>query len=211
MMNWKTKENPEVISEKFWSDFDKICSKTGLYHFRSDMKKEDYQILVANRLNYLFYIMTDRAYEPTHLERIMRYTQVTPNGNLTSVLIAEKVVKLLSGVVPVTKADMLFMLWLVCNLYWSDEEANKICGVNLKKKIDKFLEKASEILEEGHLPALYVPHVLERTFILSFCIDYVSVSEENISNTVPTLCLDASTPIQVYLALGAFINSPISK
>ena len=204
-------QNPKIIAEKFWADFNKICSKDSLYQFRSDMNEADYKILVSNRLNYLFYTMTDKVYEQNHLERIMRYTQVTPNGNLTAVLIADRVAKLLSGVIPVTKADMLFMFWLVCNLYWSDKEKNEICGVNLKEKIDKFLKKGSEVLEEGHLPALYVPHILERTFILSFCIDYVSASEDALSGTVPTLCLGASTPIQVYLALGAFVNSPISK
>lgn len=189
--------------ESSFAELDSICSKDSPYQFISGMDSFDYQEIVMKRLCPLFYILSDHC-EINHMERLMRYTQVTPTGNLASSLIAERIVDLLAGEAPVTKADMLFMVWLVCNLYWSEKENEEGREPDMEEKIWGFLDESAGVLKEAHLPDLYIPHILERTFILSFCIK--ELGADDVKRGLPAICGYASTPIQVYLALGAFVN-----
>ena len=182
------------------SGFSEICSMNSPYQLKEDMSKGDYEKLVINRLVRLFNKLSGSVFEAKHITRIMRYTQVAQNGSLESNLITDRIIRLLAGEIPVTKADVLFMVWLACNLDWEDEKEK------MSARVWDFLDGGSKALEEGHLPELYIPHVLERTFILSLCIGNMPVGECISISTV-----HAKNPAQIYLALSAYVNSPMSQ
>ena len=182
------------------SGFREICSMNSPYQLKEDMGKADYEKLVLNRLVRLFNKMSGSIFEAKHITRIMRYIQVAQNGSLESNLITDRIIRLLAGEIPVTKADMLFMVWLACNLDWEDEKEK------MSARVWDFLDGGSKALEEGHLPELYIPHVLERTFILSLCIGNMPVGECISISTV-----HAKNPAQIYLALSAYVNSQMSQ
>ncbi len=183
-------------------EFDQICSMDSPYQLKEELEKKDYEILVLNRLVPLLDKLSERRiFEAKHMTRIMRYMQVAPNGELESATITKRVSSLLAGEIPVTKADMLFMVWLVCNVYQETKREDE-----MSVRVWDFLKGGSKVLEEGHLPELYVPHVLERTFILSLCIGNLLTEERD---TGVLVYMD--NPIQVYLTLSAYINSPLSR
>ena len=109
-------------------------------------------------------------------EQIWRYLTIHPEtGRLTAEAIGEKIPLLLNGTLPVTKADLLFMLWYTCDLLWilsaPSDPADK--PELLYDRIAGFWGLAEELLEESCLPKFYAPHLLERSFLNALvCADH---------------------------------------
>ena len=97
---------------------------------------------------------------------IWRYLTVDQSGKTTACAIGERIPKLLMGQETVTKADVLFMLWYLCDLVWL-ESGEK--GQQVYDRISDFWTMAEALLEEANLPGFYAPHMLERSFLKAIC------------------------------------------
>lgn len=96
-------------------------------------------------------------------EEVWRYLTADARGGLTAVAIGDRIPGLLTGKTEVTKADLLFLLWYVCNLFYSVELDYFV----LYDRIVDFWELAEELLDKALLPQFYVPHILERSFLIA--------------------------------------------
>lgn len=100
-----------------------------------------------------------------HPTQTWRYLTIHPEtGTLTAEAIGQKIPLLLNGSAPVTKADLLFLLWYVCDILWTPLDANTSPEL-LYDRIAGFWTLAEELLEESCLPPFYIPHLLERSFL----------------------------------------------
>ena len=97
---------------------------------------------------------------------IWRYLTVDQTGKTTARAIGERIPQLLLGQEIVSKADMLFMLWYVCDLVWLE---NGQTGQQIYDRITDFWTMAETLLELAHLPGFYAPHMLERSFLKAIC------------------------------------------
>lgn len=129
----------------------------------------------------------------THTDRLTRYLYVDKSGRITNSVITDRIPLLLEGREAVTKADLLFMLWLVCVLYWQEHPRD-----TLSRRVWEFCDMADQILEEAHLPEFYIPHVLERTFLISLCLDGLESESEEIF-------YGGLTPMQIYSAICQYV------
>lgn len=136
--------------------------------------------------------LTEQMYG-THTDRLTRYLYVDKSGRLTNTVVSGKIPLLLEGREEVTKADMLFMLWLACVLYWQEHPED-----TLSRKVWEFCDMADEVLQASHLPEFYIPHVLERTFLVSLCLDSLESESEEI-------LYGGLTPIQIYSAMCQYV------
>lgn len=161
-----------------------ICSMTSSY----SMEEEDYDKFVKKLLDKMNE-MTEQVYRK-HKDRLARYLYVDEKGRIKSKVITDRIPELLKGNIQVEKADMLFMVWLVCIMFWDKSEEG-----TLSQKIWGFIDNADAVLEEAHLPQFYAPHILERTFILSFCLIGLESDDDEIM-------YGGLTPIQIYEALS---------
>ena len=101
-------------------------------------------------------------------EQVWRYLTVDKQGRTTAVAIGARIPNLLLGKEPVTKADLLFMLWYLCDLCWL-ENSREVGGHVAAERIADYWSTAEELLEIARLPAFYAPHMLERCFLRSIC------------------------------------------
>ena len=165
-------------------ELSKICSMTSSY----SMEEADYDKFVKKLLDKMNE-MTGKVYRK-HKDRLVRYLYVDEKGKIKSKVIADRIPELLKGKIQVEKADMLFMVWLVCSMFWENTEEG-----TLSQKIWGYIDSADAVLEEAHLPQFYAPHILERTFILSFCL--IGLESDN-----DEIMYGGLTPIQIYEALS---------
>lgn len=65
----------------------------------------------------------------------------------------------------VQKEDMLYLLWVFANIYWSNEP---ILGKQaIRKRMEDFVTAADAVLKGALLPEFYIPHVLEQSMLRS--------------------------------------------
>ena len=165
----------------------KICGEESPY-LLPETGYEEIVKAIQRKLNEL----TAQMYG-THTDRLTRYLYVDKNGRLTNMVVTGRIPLLLAGREEVTKADMLFMLWLVCVLYWQEhpEDARS-------RRVWDFCDMADEVLLSSHLPEFYIPHVLERTFLVSLCLDGLESESEEIF-------YGGLTPMQIYSAICQYV------
>lgn len=65
----------------------------------------------------------------------------------------------------VQKEDMLYLLWVFANIYWSYEPI--IRKQSIKDRMDDFINAADAVLTGALLPPFYIPHVLEQSMLRS--------------------------------------------
>ena len=101
-------------------------------------------------------------------EQVWRYLTVDKKGRTTAVAIGARIPNLLLGKEEVTKADLLFMLWYLCDLCWL-ENSRDVGGHIVADRIADYWSTAENLLESARLPVFYAPHMLERCFLKSIC------------------------------------------
>lgn len=100
--------------------------------------------------------------------QIWRYVTVDQKGQTTAVAIGNRIPKLLLGEEGVTKADILFMLWYIGDLYWI-ESGPAVTGAVIYERVASFWSTAEKLLDMARLPGFYAPHMLERCFLKAIC------------------------------------------
>lgn len=98
--------------------------------------------------------------------QIWRYLTVDQKGNTTAVAIGNRIPQLLLGEEPVTKADVLFMIWYIGDLCWTE---SSISGQVIYDRTADFWSVSEKLLDEANLPDFYAPHMLERCFLKAIC------------------------------------------
>ena len=106
-----------------------------------------------------------RKRNPTN---VWRYITVTKEGRATAIAIGKRIPHLLLGDEFVTKADVLFMLWYICDLYWL-ESGESVSRQTVFDRVSNFWSAAEALLEMAHLPCFYAPHMMERCFLQAIC------------------------------------------
>ena len=101
-------------------------------------------------------------------DHIWRYLTVDKNGNTTAVAIGSRIPHLLRGDEAVTKADVLFMLWYICDMFWL-ESRRTVNHQLIYDRVTNFWSTAESLLEMARLPGFYAPHLLERSFLTAIC------------------------------------------
>ncbi len=98
---------------------------------------------------------------------LWRYLTADQKGRLTVKAIGSRIPLLLSGEEAVTKADLLFLLWSICDLSWMawGQDTEDF----LYERLAGFWSLAEELLDKAMLPPLYAPHLLERGFLYAIC------------------------------------------
>ena len=128
-----------------------------------------------------------------HPERLARYLSVDANGEVNITVITSRLPLLLSGKANVTKADMLFMLWVAYTLYQRETGEPEA----LSDRVWSFMELANDVLEKAFLPAFYIPHILERSFLISLCMNGLESENEDIFYF-------GESPYEIYAAMCQF-------
>lgn len=100
-------------------------------------------------------------------DQIWRYLTVDEKGRLTIRVIGQRIPLLLSGREAVTKADLLFLLWYTCNLFWESGDSER--EISLYYRMIGFWELARTLLRKAMLPRFYAPHIVERSFLNAIC------------------------------------------
>ena len=133
-----------------------------------------------------------------HPERLARYLSVDANGDVNITVITNRLPLLLSGKENVTKADMLFMLWVAYTLYQRENGEPEA----LSDRVWSFVELANDVLEKAFLPTFYIPHILERSFLISLCMNGLESENEDIFYF-------GGSPYEIYAAMCQFSVSVI--
>lgn len=135
-----------------------------------------------------------------HQERLARYLFVDEKGEVSHTVITERLPRLLSGIENITKADMLFMLWVAYTLYLQETGASK----TMSDSVWQFVELGNDVLEKAFLPPFYIPHILERSFLLSLCMERLESDNDDIF-------FFGESPYEIYEAMCQFSVSNIGK
>lgn len=98
--------------------------------------------------------------------QIWRYLTVDQKGSTTAIAIGNRIPQLLLGRETVTKADVLFMLWYIGDLCWT--ESGTSGQIAYDRTVD-FWSVSEKLLEAANLPDFYAPHMLERCFLRAIC------------------------------------------
>lgn len=97
-----------------------------------------------------------------------RYLTIGSDGNLTTQGIGDQIVTLLKGDAFVKKADLLFIIWLICDIYWANLSVSGLKS-SFNDRMQDFLNFSEDMLQAAHLPEFYVPHLLEQSMLMSIC------------------------------------------
>ena len=112
---------------------------------------------------------------------IWRYITLSDKGEIKTQAVGDAISELISGNQSVTKADILFMIWFVCELLWSFTQEE----TDLYEQLSDFWTLSEDLLEECRLPAFYAPHLLEQSMLMSICLGN---EEESPFEVYETLC-----------------------
>ena len=171
-------DDEESLEEDAWdnvernivSDLKGVYSEGSLWQL-NQMVGETFVKEIQKCLNEL----SGKLYK-NHPERLARYLSVDANGEVNITVITSRLPLLLSGKANVTKADMLFMLWVAYTLYQRETGEPE----PLSDRVWSFMELANDVLEKAFLPAFYIPHILERSFLISLCMNGLESENEDI-------------------------------
>lgn len=164
LMAYKLTEQPQLqLNENDFSQnvFEACCKSISLPFEDGLAYKISESILHAASLEF----DNQRKRTPN---QIWRYVTVDQKGQTTAVAIGNRIPKLLLGEDGVTKADILFMLWYIGDLYWIESGA-AVTGAVIYDRIASFWSTAEKLLDMARLPGFYAPHMLERCFLKAIC------------------------------------------
>ena len=188
-------DDEESLEEDVWdnvernivSDLKGVYSEGSLWQL-NQMVGEAFVKEIQKCLNEL----SGKLYK-NHPERLARYLSVDANGEVNITVITSRLPLLLSGKATVTKADMLFMLWVAYTLY----QRETVEPEALSDRVWSFMELANDVLEKASLPAFYIPHILERSFLISLCMNGLESENEDIFYF-------GESPYEIYAAMCQF-------
>lgn len=63
------------------------------------------------------------------------------------------------------KADLLYLIWFIANMFWSAEDA--VSDNIVYDRLDNFISTARRCLKLALLPDFYLPHLLEQSLLLA--------------------------------------------
>lgn len=99
---------------------------------------------------------------PWHTPQIKTNGKITVNGGINAS--RTRVADILYGKVShPQKADMLYLLWFISNLCWSD---GKSCP-DISGRLSDFIDACEICLDAAGLPPFYPPHLVEQSMMLS--------------------------------------------
>ncbi|MBO5461491.1 MAG: hypothetical protein J5983_06835 [Ruminococcus sp.] len=122
-----------------------------------------------------------------------RYLTVDKNGKITAKAIGDRIPRLLKREESVSKADLLFILWQVCELLWM--ETSDYTETIVFDRIAGFWYCAEEILDQAMLPRFYGPHLLERSFLNAICAESI----------------EADYPFEIYEGMCEYVLQSLEK
>ena len=190
-----TWDEEDSLEEDTWNETEQniVSDLKGVYSAESlwqmnQVVDEAFIKEIQKRLNEL----SGKLYK-NHQERLARYLSVNANGEVNITVITNRLPLLLSGKENVTKADMLFMLWVAYTLYQRETGEPEM----LSDRVWSFVELANDVLEKAFLPTFYIPHILERSFLISLCIDGLESENEDIFYF-------GESPYEIYAAMCQF-------
>ena len=194
-MQTRKKDGKESLEEDAWdnveqnivSDLKGVYSEGSLWQL-NQVVGEAFVKEIQKCLNEL----SGKLYK-NHPERLARYLSVDANGEVNITVITSRLPLLLSGKANVTKADMLFMLWVAYTLYQRETGEPE----TLSDRVWSFMELANDVLEKAFLPAFYIPHILERSFLISLCMNGLESENEDIFYF-------GESPYEIYAAMCQF-------
>lgn len=148
-----------------YEEMDTVREILGITTFSEEVLNTPVQIEVAINEIIEFILTKLEEYTPQQSKyKTMKYLSVNSNGEYDNTILSKRAIEILENKISVKKADLLFALWICCITQW---EMNG--NVDLEDRFDAFLTLADELLEDSNLPELYVPHLLEMTFLKSIC------------------------------------------
>lgn len=154
--------NDNIYDNDFADEIEQHC-----FNETYDLKEEDVYKVASTLLNFAS-VEFDNLRRKTS-DQTWRYLTVDNNGQITAKAIGSRIPALLTGTEAVTKADLLFMLWYTCDLFWTWSIYKEDSDVVLFDRISGFYYVAEELLKKALLPIFYVPHMLERSFLNAIC------------------------------------------
>lgn len=99
-----------------------------------------------------------------HIPKMDAHGELLQSGVVNSN--ADRLLELLSGKEEIEKADLLLLFWFTANVTWQ-YDADSISAEELTYRLMDFIDCANMLLESALLPDFYVPHILERSMLLS--------------------------------------------
>ena len=148
-----------------YGEMDTVREILGVTTFVDEAINTPIQIEIAVNEIIEFMLTKMEDYIPQQSKyKTMKYLSVNSNGEYENTILSKRAIEILENKISVKKADLLFALWICCITLW---ELNG--NVDLEDRFDAFLTLADELLEDSNLPELYVPHLLEMTFLKSIC------------------------------------------
>lgn len=113
-------------------------------------------------------------------KNVLGYVTVDGTGDLILANLSDRMINILTKKISVKKADILLAIWMNCIRY--EKEMNYIGGDKIVDLCEGFINTCDDILQECNLPELYIPHLLENTFLRSLL--HSNKEEKNISTSV---------------------------
>lgn len=154
------------LYEEYKDDIEKIASKFSVYEV------EEKLVTYAAHAFDNRHIQNKKEYWKT-----WRYITIGSDGSLMLQSIGNRIHTLLSGDDFVHKVDLLFVIWLICDIYWCSYDGRK-GQATLNNRIQDVLVFAEEMLNDALLPDFYAPHLMEQSMLLSICCTYDAAMTE---------------------------------
>lgn len=99
-----------------------------------------------------------------HIPKLDMHGELTQSGVVNSD--PERLLDLLTGKEEVEKADMLLLFWFTANVTWQ-YDADSVSAEALFGRLVNYIDLSNELLQSALLPEFYIPHILERSMLLS--------------------------------------------
>lgn len=99
-----------------------------------------------------------------HIPKLDMHGELMQTGVVNSN--PDRLLELLTGKEEVEKSDMLLLFWFTANVTWQFN-ADSVSSEALTYRLMDFMDCANALLQSALLPEFYVPHILERSMLLS--------------------------------------------
>ena len=105
----------------------------------------------------------------------------------------DRVEMLLMGEYHVEKADLLYLIWFIANMFWyAHPSSEQERASQLLNRLADFMEAAQSCLQEALLPDFYPPHLLEQSMMMS--IIYSGVAQKDPAVVYEEMCASLIIP-----------------
>ncbi|MCR5249212.1 MAG: hypothetical protein K6E50_01250 [Lachnospiraceae bacterium] len=111
--------------------------------------------------------------QTAHMKMKTDGTVLMKNGKAKDSTSTNRICELLKAELEVEKTDILFLLWLMANQYWFEDDQDELTDAKLvKDRIRDLIDAAENCLAEARLPEFYPPHLIEQSMLLSVVYGY---------------------------------------